>query len=194
MNSNPAADRPTTRKKELSKHLSSDWGFWRCPCEEAAGKLKWWDQDRTSKIIDFILKATFSKHICHCARTKAYRRSSFRVKRLPCLITRVYSHRRTRSGRTNCELGASAQDNFFLFLIIFFGLISKHDNTLQESFSTLFSCGFFFPPLLLFCVCFFVFLSYSSLYMSNGYKNTLQYIVHCTSFLVASLPKAFSTD
>lgn len=56
------------------------------------------------------------------------------------------------------ELRATAQDNF-VFLIIFFCLISKHNNTLQDSFSTLFDfsvqlwISFFF----FFCVvlCFF---------------------------------------
>lgn len=135
------------------------------------------------KITNFILKATFSKHICHCARTKAYRRSSFQVKRLVTL-----SHHQGRQspertlGRHNCELRATAQDNS-VFLIIFFCLILKHNNTLQESFSTLFDFSvrlwiiFFF----FFCVVLCFFFSLSLLFTwATGTKilfNTL-FIAH----------------
>lgn len=128
------------------------------------------------KITDFILKATFSKHICHCAQTKAYRRSSFQVKHLSRLITRVDSHWSARPGVTTVSYvlllkttlcSWSSFSAWYRNTTTHYRIHSQHFLIFPSS------CGFFFS-FASFCV------FSSSFYMSNGYKNTLQYIVHCT--------------
>lgn len=154
MNWNPAANWPTT-KKELSKHLSwirdSDaLSLWR-----GSGQVKVVRLGQDFKVIDFILKATFSKHICHTARTKAYRRSSFQVQRLSCLITGVDSHWSTRSGVTTVSYLLPLNTTFCSWssFSAWYRNTTTHYRIHSQHFLIFpFSCGFFF---LCFVLCFF---------------------------------------
>lgn len=146
------------QRRNLPSALAESGTLTRCHCDEAAGQVKVVRLGQDSKIKDFILKATFSKHICHCARTKAYRRSS----------SQASLAAPTRSGATT----AGSRDNF-VFLIVFFCLISKHDNTLQDSFSRLFrlfffrsvvGCIFYFYFYFLLLLCFGFFFSLTPLF------------------------------